>query len=227
MQIWLEHSQGLRITLTIKLRQAELWCQTARLWRGAFAKPSRLDCRMRHTAKSTSTFPSRAARSDTSPFNHKPANTVAFSRASAMSHIRTSLPIPTQPWETAKAKFLDGLSAEEVSRYQTATIENMFYKSDVIHKKYAQESKTCRLQERISPLVDVISDYGKALDVYVNSYGLILSPPWGSMRVILHVSLFLLIFVTSINFLCSMIVEHTNLDGLICSATIHITLTED
>jgi hypothetical protein len=96
-----------------------------------------------------------------------------------MSHIRTSLPIPTQPWETAKAKFLDGLSAEEVSRYQVATIEDMFYKSDVIHKKYAQESKTCRLQERISSLVDAISDYSKALDVYVNSYGLILSPAMG------------------------------------------------
>jgi hypothetical protein len=37
-------------------------------------------------------------------------------------------------------------------------------------------------------LVDAIDDYGKALDVYSNTYGLVMSPLWGSLRIVLHVS---------------------------------------
>jgi hypothetical protein len=106
-----------------------------------------------------------------------------------MSHIRTSLPVPTQPWESAKAKFLEGLSQEDVSRFQAANIENVFYSTEVAQRKHADESKIWPLQQRLSSLVDAIDDYGKALDVYANTYGLILSPMWGSIRVIIHVSL--------------------------------------
>jgi len=105
-----------------------------------------------------------------------------------MSNIRTSLPIPTQPWEAATAKFLEGLSAEEVTRFRTGTIENLFYGTSVVQRKHAQESRVWPLQQRMSSLVDAIDDYGKALDVYANTYGLILSPIWGSIRVLLHVS---------------------------------------
>jgi hypothetical protein len=50
----------------------------------------------------------------------------------------------------------------------------------------------------MSPLVDAISDYCKVLDVYVNSYGLILSPLYGIMCVILHVSLVYIGIVMSV-----------------------------
>jgi hypothetical protein len=106
-----------------------------------------------------------------------------------MSHIRTTLPVPTQPWDSAKAKFLEGLSQEDVSRFEAANIENIFYSTEVAQRKHATESKIWPLQQRMSSLVDAIDDYGKALDVYVNTNGLILSPIWGSIRVVLHVGL--------------------------------------
>ena len=105
-----------------------------------------------------------------------------------MSSIPTSLPIATQPWEAAKAKFLEGLPLEEVKRFKDATIDNIFYVASVAQKKHARHSKIWPLQQRLSSLVDAIQDYGQALDVYANTYGLILSPIWGSIRVILHVS---------------------------------------
>ncbi|KAF2825246.1 hypothetical protein CC86DRAFT_407469 [Ophiobolus disseminans] len=105
-----------------------------------------------------------------------------------MAGIRASLPFPTQPWEVAKAKFLEGLSLEQRSQFQSATIENLFYGTSVIQRRHAQESRVWPLQQRISSLVDAIDDYGKALDVYANTCGLILSPIWGSIRVLLHIA---------------------------------------
>lgn len=105
-----------------------------------------------------------------------------------MSQIRTSLPVPTQPWEVAKAKFLEGLAQADIARFQAATMENLFYCTDVTIRTHAQKSRAWPLQQRMSSLVDAIDDYGKALDVYANTYGLILSPIWGSLRVIIHVS---------------------------------------
>ncbi|CAO2647534.1 Nn.00g084560.m01.CDS01 [Neocucurbitaria sp. VM-36] len=105
-----------------------------------------------------------------------------------MSSIRTTLPIPTQPWEAAKCRFLDGLSLEETTRFKDATLENLFYDASAAQKKHADRSKAWLLQERLSSLVDAIEDYGKALDVFSNTYGLVLSPIWGSLRVVLHIA---------------------------------------
>ena len=104
-----------------------------------------------------------------------------------MSKIRTAIPIPTQPWENAKARFLQGLSSEETKRFKDATPENLFYDTGNAQKKYAHGSRTWLLQERISPLVEAVEEYGKAFDVLANTYGLILSPIWGSRRIVLHV----------------------------------------
>lgn len=108
-----------------------------------------------------------------------------------MSSIRTNLPIATQPWEAAKARFLQGLSAEQVDSFRHATVENIFYVASVAQRKHAQQSKTWALQQRLSPLMDAIKDYGQALDVYTNAYPIVLSPIWGSIRVVIHVSQFL------------------------------------
>lgn len=105
-----------------------------------------------------------------------------------MSAIRTALPFPTQPWEAARDEFIEGLSAEEKQRFSTAKLENIFYDASASQKRYAKSSRSWAIQERLSPLLDGIDDYGKALDVYSNSYGLILCPIWGSIRVVLHVS---------------------------------------
>lgn len=104
-----------------------------------------------------------------------------------MSNIRTSLPVPTQPWEDAKTRFIAGLSPEEAARFYAATPENLFYDASAAQKKHAQNSRAWLMQERISSLVDAIDDFGKALDVYSNTYGLVICPLWGSLRIILHV----------------------------------------
>ncbi|KAI8931644.1 hypothetical protein NX059_011294 [Plenodomus lindquistii] len=105
-----------------------------------------------------------------------------------MSSIRTSLAVPVQPWETAKQRFLAGLSHEEAQEFRDATLENLFYNASAAQKRHAHGSRSWLVQERLSSLVDSIDDYGKALDVYSNTSGLILGPIWGSLRVILHIA---------------------------------------
>ncbi len=105
-----------------------------------------------------------------------------------MADIRTSLPIPTQPWEAARARFLEGLQPHEISIYANATLENLFYDADISQRSHALGSRSWRLQERLAPLTESLEDYGKAMDVYVNTCPLVLSPLWGSLRVILLAS---------------------------------------
>lgn len=105
-----------------------------------------------------------------------------------MANIRTKLPIPTRPWESAKEKFLEGLSQEQAKQFGDATAENLFYDASAAQRTHAKNSRSWLLQERLSSLVNAIDDYSKALDVYSNTYGLVISPLWGSLRIILHVS---------------------------------------
>lgn len=105
-----------------------------------------------------------------------------------MWSLRTSLPVPIQPWEAAKATSLVDLSLEEQMRFYNATLENLFYDASVTQEKHAQNNRSWLIQERLSSLVDAISDYDKALDIYSNTYGLILCPIWGGLRVVFHVS---------------------------------------
>ena len=102
--------------------------------------------------------------------------------------MRTSLPFPTEPWEAAKNRFLKDLSQEEIQKFENATLENLFYDASSTQKKHAQGSRIWAIQEKFVSLVEGIDDYGKALDVYSNTYSLILCPLWGSVRVVLHVS---------------------------------------
>jgi hypothetical protein len=106
-----------------------------------------------------------------------------------MAMIRTSIPIPTQPWEAAKARFLEGLSSEDIQRFKEATLENLFFSGSAAQKRHAHDSRSWLMQDRLSSLVDAVDDYGKALDVYPNACGLIISPIWGSLRIVMHVSL--------------------------------------
>jgi hypothetical protein len=104
-----------------------------------------------------------------------------------MATIQTGSPFPTQPWETAKARFLEGLTPEEVKRFQEATLENLFYSASAVQKQHVQGSKSWVWQERLASFVDGIDDYGKALDVFPNISPMVLAPIWGSVRVVLQV----------------------------------------
>lgn len=105
-----------------------------------------------------------------------------------MSDIRTALQFPTQPWEAAKTRFLQGLSEDEIKLFKEAGPENLFYGASALVKDHVSGSRTWRLQERLASFADALDDYGKALDVVVNTSPLILSPLWGSLRVLIHVS---------------------------------------
>jgi hypothetical protein len=104
-----------------------------------------------------------------------------------MPTIRTSLATPTQPWEVAVAEFIAELSPSEAALYCDPTLENLFYDASFAQKTHAIGSRSWRFTDRLSPLIDAIEDYGKALDVAVNTYPIALSPIWGCLRVILQV----------------------------------------
>ncbi|KAF2679822.1 hypothetical protein K458DRAFT_313422 [Lentithecium fluviatile CBS 122367] len=104
-----------------------------------------------------------------------------------MADIQTCLHIPTQPWEAAKSRFLEGLSLEEVQKFNEANLENLFYEASATQKKHAQGSKSWIWQERLASLVDGIDDYGKALDVFPNMCPLVVAPIWGSIRVVIQI----------------------------------------
>jgi hypothetical protein len=105
-----------------------------------------------------------------------------------MTDIRTSLPIPTQPWEAARESFYEGLLPHERDLYSNATLENIFHDASSSQNSHIRGSRTWRLQERLAPLVESLEEYGKAMDVFVNTCPLILSPLWGSLRLVLLVS---------------------------------------
>ncbi|KAH6629410.1 hypothetical protein C7974DRAFT_185964 [Boeremia exigua] len=105
-----------------------------------------------------------------------------------MPGIQTSLPIPTQPWERAQKRFLDGLSDGERHLYEDASLENIFYDASAEQKRFARGSRASRLLDLLSPIIESIEDYGKAMDVFVNTAPLVLSPLWGSIRVLIHIA---------------------------------------
>ncbi|KAF2801958.1 uncharacterized protein BDZ99DRAFT_429162, partial [Mytilinidion resinicola] len=97
--------------------------------------------------------------------------------------------IPAQPWALAKARFMSDLSDQEKNLFEKATLENIFYGASVAEKKHKAESKTRAVHDKMRPLLEAVEDYGKAMDVFSNTYSLALAPIWGSIRVLLQYAL--------------------------------------
>lgn len=91
-------------------------------------------------------------------------------------------------WTRAKDRYVEDLTDEEKHLYYQATPETLFYDASAAQKKYTAGSTTFAIIEKLQPLRQAIDQYGQALDVYSNAYPLVLSPLWGSIRVVLHVS---------------------------------------
>src|ERR1700761_9184457 len=104
-----------------------------------------------------------------------------------MSSIPTSAPIPTQPWEAARARFLAGLDDADRKLFEGATLENLFYGASAAFKRFESTSKLRAVQRKLKPLIEGIEGYGKALDTLTQTSSLFLCPIWGSIRVVLHV----------------------------------------
>jgi hypothetical protein len=103
-----------------------------------------------------------------------------------MAELRTSVPWPTDPWITAKTRFLEGLPDDQKNVLEQTSLEDLFYHASAERKGYEANSKLWSLQRRLAPFLDAVQDYSKAMDVFANSSE-ILCPLWGSVRIVLHV----------------------------------------
>ena len=93
----------------------------------------------------------------------------------------------TDAWVIARDRYTEDLSEEEKQMYKTATLENIFYSASAAEKSHEATSRSRRYMAKLQPLIDAIEQYGQAFDVYSNAHPLVLSPIWGSMRVLFHV----------------------------------------
>lgn len=109
------------------------------------------------------------------------SNSLAIASPPGRSRLRGQL----TPWEVAKARFLEGLDANERALFDNATPENLLYTSSNAEKQDSRDSKLRSAVGKIQPLVAALEDYGKALDVYAQIHPFSLSAIWGSIRVVL------------------------------------------
>ena len=91
-------------------------------------------------------------------------------------------------WTRARDRYLEDLTNEEQAMFDNASIEAVLYDASAAEKKHGACSKSRALSKKLEPLVSAIDQYGEAIDVYANTYPLALSPLWGSIRIVLHVS---------------------------------------
>lgn len=82
---------------------------------------------------------------------------------------------------------MEDLDEDEKKAFKTASIENLFYSASAAQKDHKEKSRSRALSSKLEPLVSAIDQYGRALDVYSNTYSLAMSPLWGSIRVLLQV----------------------------------------
>ena len=82
---------------------------------------------------------------------------------------------------------MEDLTQEEKQSYLQATPEKIFYDASAAEKRHEASSTSRRSMHKLQPFIAAIEQYGQAIDVYSNAYPLVLSPLWGSIRVLLMV----------------------------------------
>ena len=90
-------------------------------------------------------------------------------------------------WTRAKNRYTEDLNPEEKQIFLQASPEMIFYDASVAEKNHRASSTSRGRIDKLQPFITAIEQYSKALDVYSNTYGLVLSPLWGSIRVLLLV----------------------------------------
>ncbi|KAI4235659.1 MAG: hypothetical protein LQ349_003012 [Xanthoria aureola] len=98
-------------------------------------------------------------------------------------------PVPHKDaWTRARDRYIEDLNEEERALYATASPESIFYDASAAEKVHASSSSGIKIADKLAPLIAAIEQYSKALDVYANAYPLVLSPLWGSIRIVLHLA---------------------------------------
>ena len=88
----------------------------------------------------------------------------------------------------ARDRYVEELSREETALYETASPESIFYDASAMEKAHISSSASLEIADKLQSVITAIEQYGKALDVYANAYSLVLSPLWGSIRIVLHLA---------------------------------------
>ena len=91
------------------------------------------------------------------------------------------------PWEAARSQYVEDLSAEERKLFETATLDNLLSTTIAAQKEHEETSHSRHISKKLEPFISAISQYGKALDIFSNTYSLAMAPLWGGIRVLLHV----------------------------------------
>ena len=95
----------------------------------------------------------------------------------------------SEAWKRAIVDFTADLDGEEKKVYLDASLQAIWVDTQVIERRHKTDSRSRRYLEKLQVLVQAISQYGEALNVYAGIYPLATSSLWGSLRVVLHVRL--------------------------------------
>ncbi len=82
---------------------------------------------------------------------------------------------------------MEDLEDGEKILFEHATPENLLYTTSATQKLHDENNRFRNPAGTLQPLVDAVSQYGAALDVYSNASSVILCLLWGSIRVLLNV----------------------------------------
>ena len=97
-------------------------------------------------------------------------------------------PLPSQDaWTRARNRYVQDLDEEERRKYQNAKVHDIVSDAREAESQHRQKSTSLSILEKLQPLLVAVDQYGQALDVYANADALVLSPLWGSLRIILLV----------------------------------------
>jgi predicted DNA-binding protein YlxM (UPF0122 family) len=91
------------------------------------------------------------------------------------------------PWQKAVHVYQQTLTEKERKLFSDSKAEDILHDVALQEAAQRERSRTRAFGDRIQPLLASIEQYGKALDILPNSSTLILSPLWGSLRILLRV----------------------------------------
>lgn len=95
---------------------------------------------------------------------------------------------PEDPWLLARNRYIEDLDKEEQEIFETASLENLLYSASAAQKDHKEQSKSRAISRKLEPLINAISQFGEALDIYSNTYTITMAPIWGSIRVLIHIA---------------------------------------
>ena len=91
-------------------------------------------------------------------------------------------------WTQARDYFIKDLSREEKVLFRNASPDSILYDTSIIVKTHSSNSNSLKVVNKLRPLVAAVQQYGTAFDVLSNTCPPIMSPLWGSIRVLLHLA---------------------------------------